>query len=217
MNPPDWQIECDATVFEQLKRDASFQQILALARAVNSLQFVLDAFVTDRQDTSSKAKRSRINSFLFGSAILYEGLLLVERMNQQFGQNALFKQGLHTLLKDPTAQRLRKTHMGPARNRAIFHYDVGEFGRILKDAGAHECDFMEGRGASGRESYFPFADALAAEVWMRTGIADEEFYKNMGALVSATRELAKRFIERSHRLILRCLRDWGFSRRALPV
>jgi hypothetical protein len=63
MNNPNWQIECDRAVFESLKGEVIFRQILALARSVNSLQFVFDAFVADGQDTSSKAKRSRIIRF----------------------------------------------------------------------------------------------------------------------------------------------------------
>jgi hypothetical protein len=215
MNPANWLIECDAAVFEQLKGESSFQQILALARAVNGLQFVFDAFVADAQDTSSRAKHSRINSFLFGSAILYEGLLLVEKMNQEFGRHDVFKQGLHLLLKDPVALRLRKTHMGPARNGAVFHYDPEEFGRCLTGASVHECDFMEGRESSSRGCYFPFADSIAAEVWMQKSSADEEFYEKLGSLMSQTRELAGQFIESSHRLILSCLHNWGFSRKTL--
>ena len=129
MIPPDWRIECDAATFERIKGEESFQQILALARAVNGLQFVLSALVSDAQDFSPAASRSRIKSFLFGSAILYESLLLVEKMNQQFGRNETFKQGLHTLLKDPTARTLRQSHMGPARNFAVFHYNPEQFGR----------------------------------------------------------------------------------------
>jgi hypothetical protein len=100
MKPPDWHFECDTAVFERIKSEESFQQILALARAVNGLQFVISALVNDAQDSSPRARRSRINSFLFGSAILYEGLLLVEKMNQQFGGNETFDQGLHTVLRD---------------------------------------------------------------------------------------------------------------------
>ena len=54
-------------------------------------------------------------------------------MNQQFGRNETFNQGLHTILKDPTARTLRQ-YMGRARNFAVFHYDPAEFGRIVKSA-----------------------------------------------------------------------------------
>jgi hypothetical protein len=212
MNAPDWRIECDAAVFERIKGDASFQQILALSRAVNSLQFVISAFVADGQDISPNAQCARINSFLFGSAILYEGLLLVEKMNQQFGHNEVFKKGLHTLLKDPTARTLRKYHMGPARNSAVFHFLPDQFGKIVKDTSVQECEFMVGRGNSGRECYFPFADVLATELLMGKAGSDEPFYDHLASVMSETRELAVRFIEFSHKLILKSLSGWKFIR-----
>jgi len=215
MDASDWRIECDSVVFERIRSERSFQQILALTRAVNSLQFVFDAFVSDALDVSLTARRSRINSFLFGSAILYEGLLLVERMNKEFRNHDVFMQGLHALLKDPIARTLRDSHMGPARNFAVFHYDSEELGRILKDASVHECEFMEGRGTSTLGCYFPFTDTLATELWAGRAGSEEEFYKNLGKQMGDTRDLAKRFIESSHRLILRCVRDWKFTKKKL--
>jgi hypothetical protein len=209
MSAPDWRIECDAVVFERIKGEANFQQILALSRAVNSLQFVVSAF--DAQNTAA-AQRSRINSFLFGSSILYEGLLLVQKMNQHFGHNQIFKEGLHTLLKDQVALRLQKHHMGPARNSAVFHYEPKEFGRMVESASVDICEFMVGRGTSGSESYFPFADVLATQLLMGRASSDEDFLKQLGSVMSETRELAIRFIAFSHKLILKCLRDWEFGR-----
>jgi hypothetical protein len=213
MTPTEWRFECDTATFERIKSEESFQQILALARAVNSLQFVISALVKDPEDSSPAASRSRINSFLFGSAILHESLILVERMNQQFGGNETYNQGLRTLLKDPAARSLRQSHMGPARNFAVFHYDPEEFGRMVKSAGVFECTFMTGRGKFSRESYFPFADTLATEVLMGTASSDEDFYEDLGSVMRETRELARRFVGFSEKLISRCLCEWGFIRR----
>jgi hypothetical protein len=213
MNAPDWRIECDSAVFERIKGEAGFQQILALSRAVNSLQFVVWAF--DAENISPTAQRSRINSFLFGSAILYEGLLLVEKMNQHFGSNEIFSRGLHTLLRDPVARALRKSHMGPARNFAVFHYEPTEFGRIVKGAGVDVCEFMVGRGTSASEGYFPFADTLATQLLMGEANADEKFYEHLASVMSETRDLGVRFIEFSQKLILKCLSEWKFIRRTL--
>jgi hypothetical protein len=168
---------------------------------------VISALVNDAEDFSPAASRSRINSFLFGSAILYEGLLLAEKMNQQFGRNETYHQGLHALLKDPTARVLRQSHMGPARNFAVFHYDPEEFGRIVRSAGVDECEFMTGLGNLSRESYFPFADTLAAELLMGKASSDD-FYENLGSVMSETRELAQRFVRSSELLISRCLFEW---------
>jgi hypothetical protein len=213
----NWRIECDATVFDRVKDQVTFHQLIALARAVNSLQFVVSAMVMNEKDTSPLARCSRINSFLFGSAILYEGLLLVERMNQQFGQNKVFNQGLYTLLRDPLAGKLRKHHMNPARNRAVFHFDSEEFGNIMKDTGVEDvCEFLAGRGSSSSKTYFPFADVLATQILMSRVGNDEDFYESLGSVMSDTKVLATNFIGFAYKLILTSLQKWGFICKALP-
>lgn len=216
MSIANWQIECDATIFDRIKDEVTFHQILALARAVNSLQFVISAFQPDAQDTSPAATCSRINSFLFGSAILHEGLLLVESMNRQFGSNEVFDQGVHTLLSDPTALRLRKYHMSPARNRAVFHFDSEEFGKVMKDTAVEDvCEFLTGRGKSSDQSRYPFADVLATQILMGRVGNDEEFYEDLGLVMSDTRDLATSFVGFAHKLILASLQKWGFICRVL--
>jgi hypothetical protein len=210
MKPANWRLLCDSEVFERVKSDKSFQQILALARAVNGLRFAVSAMITNANDISPTAVRARINSFLFGSAILYEGLLLVEKMNQHFRGNEVFQRGLRMLLKDPAALRLRKEHMGPARNFAVFHYTPDEFGKIVGGATVDVCDFMVGQGDSGRESYFPFADTLAAGLLMGRSSDDESFYDALGSVMGETQVLATKFVDFSHKLILKCLKEWGF-------
>ena len=217
MSTVTWRIECDATVFDRIKDEVTFHQILALARAVNSLQFVIFAFRPDAQDTSPATTCSRINSFLFGSAILYEGLLLVESMNRQFGSNEVFNRGLHTLLGDPTALRLRKYHMNPVRNRAVFHFDSVEFGKIMQNTAVEDvCEFLTGRGNSSEQSRYPFADVLATQILMGRVGNDEEFYEGLGSVMSDTRDLATSFVGFAHKLILTSLQKWGFVCRALP-
>lgn len=137
-------------------------------------------------------------------------------MNAQFGEEQVFVEGLHKLLRDPVARRLRTSHMGPARNTAVFHYDPEEFGRVIETASVRECEFMEGQGNSSTRCYFPFMDAVATELWAGKADSSEEFYANLGSLMQDTRDLAKRFIESAHRLILHSLRDWKFRRRPLP-
>ena len=139
-----------------------------------------------------------------------------KKMNQQFGRNETFNQGLHTLLKDPTARTLRQSHMGPARNFAVFHYDPEQFGRIVKSASVSGCEFMVGRGKLSRESYFPFVDTLATEVLMGRASSDERFYEDLASIMGQTRELARRFVGFSEKVISRSLHEWGFSQTTSP-
>ena len=75
---------------------------------------------------------------------------------------------------------------------------------------------MEGRGKSSRESYFPFADTLAAEVLMDRASSDEDFYEDLGSVMGEN--LAQRFVRFSELLISRCLCEWGFIQKtAAPL
>ena len=68
------------------------------------------------------AQRDRLNSYLFGSAIIYEALKLVRAMNQPFLDDDDFQSGLRLLLKDRTAQQIERAHLNPARHQAVFHF-----------------------------------------------------------------------------------------------
>jgi hypothetical protein len=75
---------------------------------------------------------------------------------------------------------------------------------------------MVGRGKMSRESYFPFADTLATEVLMGRASSDEDFYDNLRSVMDETKDLARRFVGFSERLISRCLYEWGFIHKELP-
>src|SRR5579862_7577051 len=79
-----WQIVCDRTAFERCQADPKFPYIVALARVVNALNtshsLIAKAFKVD----TPEVVRNRMNSFLFSSALLYEGLVLVRKMKRLF-------------------------------------------------------------------------------------------------------------------------------------
>jgi hypothetical protein len=49
---------------------------------------------------SPRAARDRLNSYFFGSAIMYEALKLVRAMNQLFSDDEIFQNDLRLMLKD---------------------------------------------------------------------------------------------------------------------
>src|SRR4051812_31749690 len=98
-----WVIETDKVHFTKLKSEKWFQQTVALSRAVNTLRFVQIAMLAHSpEDDSLHASRTRINSFFFTCALLYEALLLVQRMCEHCRDLPAFAQ-LHAILKDRTA------------------------------------------------------------------------------------------------------------------
>jgi hypothetical protein len=80
----DWRIVCDQSTFDKCRADARFPFVVTLARAVNALNFVNSAMVDKKGRNDPAAMRDRFNSYLFGSAIMYEALRLVRAMKKPF-------------------------------------------------------------------------------------------------------------------------------------
>ena len=117
-----WTIEIDKARFDELKSDARFWQLVALSRAVNTLRFVQAALLAHPEESDSlQAKRTKFNSFFFTCALLFEVLLLVERMCKYFRLDPAFDP-LHEILKDPNATELRNSNLSPLRNQLTFHF-----------------------------------------------------------------------------------------------
>ena len=96
-----WQVTGTAEVFERCKKDERFPYIVALSRAVNSLNFVHSAMLCAGQEPTPDARRARLNSYFFASALLYEGIRLIRAMNQPFKTDDLYRKGLHGICGTP--------------------------------------------------------------------------------------------------------------------
>jgi hypothetical protein len=75
----DWQFVCDPERFESCRKDDKFVYVVALARVINSFNFVYSAMTRSISDNSPAGMRDRLNSNLFGPAIMYEALELVSK------------------------------------------------------------------------------------------------------------------------------------------
>ncbi len=152
----DWKVSCGQERFDECQKDEKFPYMVALARAVNSIKFVHSAMLRVGTEDSPEAKRSRLNSYFFASAILYEGFKLVRAMNRIFKQAEMFRRGLHAILRDKAAQTIEQTRLNPARNKAVFHFLPQFFSEIIGSATCDECIFASGRGKRREELYYPF-------------------------------------------------------------
>jgi hypothetical protein len=117
-----WHIDTDKARFDKLKTQESFWQLVALARAVNALRFVHVSLLGHETDEETlKATRTRFNSFFFNCALLYEALLLVERLSKYYRDYSAFE-NLRAILKDPVATELRQSNLASLRNRLALHW-----------------------------------------------------------------------------------------------
>ena len=203
----NWKVDCDSAAFEECRSDERFPYIVALCRCVNSLSFVHGATLAG---DSPKALRSRYNSFFFASALLYEGLKLIEKMHQAFQEDETFQNGLRMVSKGRTAKEIETRHLNPARNYVIFHFDSDKFSMVIKEKGDNPCDFARGIGERDIDTYFLFADEQVKNVLL----ADK---MDADAVVADTRDLMRKFVREANDLIKEHLKRWGFTVRGIPV
>ena len=87
----NWNISCSTILFEKLRTDERFIAILNLARISNALLFCQISALDSRKDNNPSSGRQVINSFLYASAVLYEGLNRADSLGQYFKDLESFK------------------------------------------------------------------------------------------------------------------------------
>src|SRR5439155_24410692 len=148
-NSTHWHFEVNKARFNELKTEERFWQLVALSRGVNALRFVQTALLGHESgDDSLRAKRTRFNSFFFNCALLYEALLLVQRLGKHYLDVSQFAK-LREILKDPMPTELRNSGFAPLRNRLAFHFLEAEIGAHLAQD-RHGTYVRFGRGANER-------------------------------------------------------------------
>lgn len=206
----DWHVSCGRERFEACQKDERFPYIIALARAINSIKFVHCAMLRVGIEDSPEAKRARLNSYFFASALLYESFKLVRAMNRVFKRDEMFQKGVYSFLRDKAALAIEQKRLNPVRNKAVFHFFPQYFAEIIASATCEVCTFASGRGKRREELYYPFADTITAGILMGFSSDTEEFYELLGTAMSDTADLMVRFIDAAEFLIRRHVNEWGF-------
>src|SRR5450432_1215181 len=84
----EWEITCDKETFAKVRQEEKFAYIVALARAVNALYAVHSLLPQQPQTETPERVRNGMNSYFFASALLYEGLSLIRKMNKPFADDS---------------------------------------------------------------------------------------------------------------------------------
>ncbi len=214
----DWQMACDQPTFEKCRHDEKFAYIVALARAINAFNFVYAAMTRIVTDNSPAAIRDRLNSYLFGSAIMYEALELVRSMGRVFADDDLYQGGLRLLLKEDAARSIEHPHLKPARHGAVFHYDAETFKETIDKGLSNQCLFISARGQRSRlGTHYPYADIVAAEILVGFPAGGDKFDSVLADAMVKTKDLATDFANRAEPLVAHHLRRWGFVPRSEPI
>jgi hypothetical protein len=208
--PVEWEIVCDKNVFQRCQRDPKFPFIVALARVVNALNSSHSLITRKFKRATPETARNRMNSFFFSSALLYEGIRLIRKMNRVFADDPFFQNGLRRLLRDPVAQRVEQSHLKPGRNHAIFHFLPDKFEEAIQRGSHRSCVFISARGKESGDAHLLYADIVAAEMLIGIPSDKAEFLPAVRRSGKETGDLVVRFTEAAEELIIPRLRAWGF-------
>jgi len=202
------QIYGDTMVLRKCQADKKFAYVVALARAVNALNSVHSLMMSTTDKNSPAALRDRMNSYFFASAIPYEALRLIERMNPVYGKDRIFQDSLQILLKDKTAQALKRMHLKAVRRDAVFHYLPDRFAEAIAKTGMTECVFASSLGEKKGDIHYSFADYIAAEMQVGSRLDDGAAVNDM---MEKTLNIVKQFVDHSENFIADQLNGWGYE------
>src|SRR5215469_3531604 len=166
-DPKRWGLEIAKDRFDKLKTEERFWQLVALSRAVNALRFIHSALLANEHDDNSlRSIRTSHNSFFFNCALLYEALMLVERLVKNFRDVPEFA-ALREILKGRTATELRNSNLSTLRNQLTFHFFESEIGAQLVRADMLPR-FVSGQGKKNADVYYELADLCT--FWAFSGL-----------------------------------------------
>jgi hypothetical protein len=208
-----YDIVCSKEEFSLLKADERFLGLLTLARVVNALRFCQMAAIHARETTGPAGARSRINSFLYASSVLYEGFLVVERLGKNFKNHDSFRNGFGPLLRDQTVKSLRESVLNRMRNKFMFHFDQDVAKESFKDFELSEYKFASGIGKASGEMYFGLADEAVLNYLLQPtqNEPNESLKGRWEKILQETTQVMGRFTESAERLMADVLVEMGFT------
>ena len=208
-----WDISCTKDIFDTLRTDERFLNLLTLARFFNALRFCQQPVIDARTSDKPSASRQSINSFLFASSVLYEGFLLAEKLGQYFRDFDSFKNGFGVLLRDKKIKKLRTTSLKRMRSKFVFHFDRDISLEALKDFELPNYRFATGFGKASGELYYGLADEAVMNYLLQPQPEDTDgaLNKRLRSLMEDITELMGKFAEAAELLIAEALVAMGWT------
>jgi len=208
-----YDIVCSKERFNLLKNDERFLGLLTLSKAINALRFCQQAAIDAKDMAGPAGARSRINSFLYASSVLYEGFLIVEKLGKHFKNIDSFRNGFGALLKDKTVRSLRESVLKRMRNKFVFHFDPDVARESFTNFELSEYTFASGIGKASGEMYFGLADEAVINFLLQPtqNEPDESLKGRWEKILEETSQIMGRFTESTERLMADALVEMGFT------
>jgi hypothetical protein len=211
---PDKEIFFTAERWREVRTDERVIGIATLARATNALAMAYPVLMTPVRYQSPRARRDRTSAFLYAAAVLFEGLQVSRALTKHFKDLPQFQTGFASIHSDRAVQALEAQFLKKLRDKAAFHFDRDVLANGLRQLDFEEARFASGRGWRAVSTYFDIVDD-AVLVFLTGASSDSEHFELLDECMSATADLANRFLSSSHRLIPRVLRLLGAQMRTI--
>lgn len=202
-----WRLTIAAARYAELASDERFVHLLALARCVNSLRFGQSALNAVRNSDSPDGMRTRFNSFLYTSAVLFEALNVARWLASHFRSRPAFED-MRRILADRGVSSLASKKLKPLRNWFVFHFDPDQYRAAL--ALRFEEDAPEFVIGTDSQAYYALADMVVIRSLIPSPKSDEERDALYADLLGSVAHLAVRFVTAADRLIVAVLHDMGW-------
>jgi hypothetical protein len=160
--------------FEKLRTDPKFITLLNLSRIVNALQFCFQTLLDYKDNETPVGSRQRLNSFLFTTGVLYEGLKVANTLGKHFRDRDSFRDGFGKLLNDKETKKLQGSVLETMRNRIAFHFDEDVAAEALKNLDFPSYLFATSLGSNRGSIYYNLADEAAINFLLGEPTSQEE-------------------------------------------
>jgi len=193
---------------EEIKLSEHFCAILALARIVNSIRFVLRAAIDSKDRDTPEASRQRINSFLYLGALLYEGIQAVKgEINKVLRHYSSFRQNFVPLFRDKEIESLCSFVLGPLRKKIVFHFDMNTISETLKNVDLRELTFAKSHSQGAGDVVYILADVIVVNYLLN--LTSNQDSKKIEDLIEKVVSFSEKFCNAADEVISEVLNDFG--------
>jgi hypothetical protein len=207
-----WRVVASKEHFDKVKKEERFWALVALARAINALRFVQMPMITQLDDPSPAGMRARFNSMLFAMALFVESNRLVQKLNRHFGNIKEFQDLANATNRNRRARELLESGLTVLRNMGVFHFDIDEIGKQIRDLELNEPIFAQAMGKTNGQVYYELADHCVVRTVGEPLPADEkQALELLATRMSVTMELISEFATAAEKFIDSLLTNEGWK------
>lgn len=202
-------VYASAEVWEAIRGDPAFVELLRLARITNALALAYPPVLASLEDQSPSARRDRFVAMAYAGSLLHEGLIVAQSLGKHFRHLKQYKEGFAKIFRDNTVKQFRSRTLNKLRDELVFHVDRDSVAKGLKHFPEGETliatavDFRQGN------IYFDLADEMILGYLYSQVKTEEEFLAEVSNFIERIADLLNRYMRASHSLIPAVLREMG--------